>query len=114
MIEQSNIGQDVTLKNKSKINGGGQAPNYFFIYLIFFTKKRFHKRDMKGEILMARDPKTPVTFVLPDNDSVALIPWAYVVAKFDEILKAPLDDIELINKDLERIDTKLGTWLENN
>ena len=69
---------------------------------------------MKGEILMARDPKTPVTFVLPDNDSVALIPWAYVVAKFDEILKAPLDDIELINKDLERIDTKLGTWLENN
>lgn len=63
---------------------------------------------------MARDPKTPVTFVLPDNDSVALIPWAYVVAKFDEILKSPLDDIELINKDLERIDTKLGTWLENN
>ena len=56
---------------------------------------------------MARDEKTPVTFVLPDNDSVALIPWAYVVDKFDTILKEPLDNIELINKDLERISVKL-------
>ena len=36
---------------------------------------------------MARDEKTPVTFILPDNDSVALIPWAYVVDKFNSILK---------------------------
>lgn len=56
---------------------------------------------------MTRDEKTPVTFVLPDNDSVALIPWAYVVDKFDTILKEPLDNIELINKDLERISVKL-------
>lgn len=60
---------------------------------------------------MARDEKTPVTFVLPDNDSVALIPWAYVVDKFDTILKEPLDNIELINKDLQRIDAKLDQWL---
>ena len=60
---------------------------------------------------MARDEKTPVTFILPDNDSVALIPWAYVVDKFNSILKEPLDNIELINKDLQRIDAKLDQWL---
>lgn len=60
---------------------------------------------------MARDEKTPVTFVLPDNDTVALIPWAYVVDKFNTILKEPLDNIELINNDLERIDAKLDQWL---
>ena len=61
---------------------------------------------------MARDEKTPVTFILPDNDSVALIPWAYVVDKFNGILKEPLDNIEIINKDLERIDTHLGTLVD--
>ena len=61
---------------------------------------------------MARDEKTPVTFILPDNDSVALIPWAYVVDKFNSILKEPLDNIEIINKDLERIYTHLGTLVD--
>lgn len=63
---------------------------------------------------MARDPKTPVTFVLPDNDTVAVIPWAYVVDKFNTILQSPNDNMELINKDLERIDAKLDQWLEEN
>lgn len=61
---------------------------------------------------MKRDEKTPVTFILPDDDSVALIPWAYVVDKFNSILKEPLDDIEKINNDLERIDTHLGTLID--
>lgn len=61
---------------------------------------------------MARDPKTPVTFMLPDNDTVAVIPWAYVVDKFNTILQSPNDNMELINKDLERIDAKLDQWLE--
>lgn len=60
---------------------------------------------------MARDEKTPVVFELPDNDSVALIPWAYVADKFDSILKEPLDNIELINKDLNRICTRLDKWI---
>ena len=63
---------------------------------------------------MARDEKTPVTFILPDNDSVALIPWAYVVDKFNTILQSPNDNMELINKDLERIDAKLDQWLKEN
>lgn len=61
---------------------------------------------------MARDPKTPVTFMLPDNDTVAVIPWAYVVDKFNTILQSPNDNMELINKDLERIDAKLDQWLK--
>ena len=61
---------------------------------------------------MTRDEKTPVTFILPDNDSVALIPWAYVVDKFNSILKEPLDNIEIINKDLERIDTHLSILVD--
>lgn len=63
---------------------------------------------------MARDPKTPVTFMLPDNDTVAVIPWAYVVDKFNTILQSPNDNMELINKDLERIDAKLDQWLKEN
>lgn len=63
---------------------------------------------------MARDPKTPVTFMLPDNDTVAVIPWAYVVDKFNNILQSPNDNMELINKDLERIDAKLDQWLDEN
>lgn len=63
---------------------------------------------------MARDPKTPVTFMLPDNDTVAVIPWAYVVDKFNTILQSPNDNMELINKDLARIDAKLDQWLEEN
>ena len=62
---------------------------------------------------MARDEKTPVTFILPDNDSVALIPWAYVVDKFNSILEEPLDNIEIINKDLERIDTHLSALVDS-
>lgn len=67
----------------------------------------------EGTPRIQRDPKTPVTFMLPDNDVVSLIPWEFVVAKFDEILQGPLDDMELINNDLERIDKKLGKFLDN-
>lgn len=61
---------------------------------------------------MARDPKMPVTFDFPDNDSVALIPWAFVVDKFEKILSGVLDNMSLINTDLNRINTKLSTWVE--
>ena len=61
---------------------------------------------------MTRDEKAPVTVILPDNDSVALIPWAYDIDKFKSILKEPLDNIEMRNKDLERIDTHLGTLVD--
>lgn len=60
---------------------------------------------------MARDPKMPVTFDLPDNDRVSLITWEYVVDKFDEILGGIIDNTSMINTDLKRIDTKLDEWV---
>lgn len=61
---------------------------------------------------MARDEKIPVTFKLPDGDSVSLIPWAYVVDKLTEALTPVLDSIETINADLAKIDTKLTEWTD--
>lgn len=61
---------------------------------------------------MARDPKQPVVFDLPDDDSVALIPWAYVVAKFEVILDGVINNEESINADLKRIEARVDHWLE--
>lgn len=61
-----------------------------------------------------RDPKTPVTFDLTDDDHVDLIPWEFVVYKFETILRDVISNIGLINQDLKRIDDKVVTWLEEN
>ena len=61
---------------------------------------------------MARDAKQPVVFDLPDNDSVALIPWAYVVAKFEVILDGVINNEGSINADLKRIEARVDHWLE--
>ena len=61
---------------------------------------------------MARDAKQPLVFDLPDNDSVALIPWAYVVDKFEMILDGVISNMGSINSDLERIETRVDHWLE--
>ena len=60
---------------------------------------------------MARDPKTPVTFQLPD-DKVSVITWEFVVDKFEQILEEPLKNLELINQDLNRIDEKISSWID--
>jgi len=59
---------------------------------------------------MARDPRMPATFDLPDGDFVALITWAYVVDKFEKILNGVITNMDLINKDLGRIDKKIDQW----
>lgn len=61
---------------------------------------------------MAITEKTPVTFNLPDGDSVALIPWAYVVDKLTEALMPVSDSIEIINVQLIVIDNKLSSLLD--
>lgn len=62
---------------------------------------------------MARDPKIPLTFDLPDNDQVALITWEYVVDKFDNIFGDVVNNVSLINGDLKRITTKLDEFIES-
>lgn len=60
---------------------------------------------------MTKDPKLPVTFDLPDGDSVQLIPWAFVVDKFEAILSPIIESMTMINKDLQEIDDKIVSWL---
>lgn len=61
---------------------------------------------------MPRDPKTPVTFNLPDNDSVSLVTWEHVIDKISTGLAPSLDAMESINKSLEVIDNKLSQLIE--
>ena len=63
--------------------------------------------------MAARDKKQPVVIDLEDDDSVALIPWDYVVDKMDHILgEHVIPDIGEINKDLIKIRDKLREWAE--
>lgn len=57
---------------------------------------------------MLFDDKVPVTFNLPDGDSVSLVTWAYITHKLNEELTPIVNSIDQINKHLTTIDTKLG------
>lgn len=61
---------------------------------------------------MARNPKDPMVFDLPDNDSVSLITWDFVVDKFESILAPICQNIAVINTDLQRINDRVDEWLE--
>lgn len=63
---------------------------------------------------MPRDEKQPLHFDLPDNDSVDLIPWAFVVDKCETILAGVIDSISSMEADVTRIDNKVKEWLEQN
>ena len=63
--------------------------------------------------MINRDPKQPVVFDLEDNDSVALIPWEYVVDKCDNFLGTHINpDLRNINTDLGRMRDVLKRWVE--
>ena len=66
---------------------------------------------MKGVVFMARDAKQPVTFDLTDNDQVALVPWEFIVDKFDTILSGVISNLGSIERDLGRIETKIDEWI---
>lgn len=59
-----------------------------------------------------RDDKIPVNFNLPDNDQAQLITWAYVEDKLDKVLADTLTQIEGINTQLGRIESRIDEWLE--
>lgn len=63
---------------------------------------------------MARDPKTPLTFFLPDNDVVSLITWDYVADKLNEALTPVVTSIKSTNESLKIIETKLEEQLLQN
>lgn len=53
--------------------------------------------------MATRDPKQPVIIDLEDDDSVALVPWEYIVDKFTQILSPISASIGAINTDIGRI-----------
>lgn len=61
---------------------------------------------------MARDDTTPMTFELPDGDSVSLITWAYVSKKLEEELSEAVAALGKTNSYLERISSRADYWLE--
>ena len=56
----------------------------------------------------------PVEFNLPDNDVVALIPWAYVLERLGEDLPPIMTQLSIVNAGLKRIDDKLKEWNAEN
>jgi hypothetical protein len=63
--------------------------------------------------MAARDKKLPVVIDLENNDSVALIPWEYVVDKMDHVLGEHVNpDISAINDDLTRMKLRVKHWVD--
>jgi hypothetical protein len=54
----------------------------------------------------------PVTFKLPDDDEVSLIPWKYVIDRLTVDLQDTVSQLQMINTSLTAIDTKLSDWIE--
>lgn len=59
---------------------------------------------------MARNQETPLTFNLPDGDSVLLITWEFVLKQFDELTRSTFDKMAASNGHLENIAKKLEEW----
>ena len=60
---------------------------------------------------MARDPKPPLTFFLPDNDVVSLVTWDYIADKLTDALNPLVSSLESTNESLKVINDKLESLL---
>jgi hypothetical protein len=58
------------------------------------------------------DVNRPVTFNLPDDDQVQLIPWGYVLERLQANLETTLGYLSSTNTYLSNIDTKLQYWID--
>lgn len=59
---------------------------------------------------MARNNETPLTFNLPDGDSVQLITWEFVLKQLEELTRGTFDKMAASNGHLENIAKKLEEW----
>lgn len=64
-----------------------------------------------ADLSKARDNTIPVTFELPDGDTVDLITWDFVLKKLDEELAEAFALISDNNTQLGRIDARIDEWL---
>jgi hypothetical protein len=58
------------------------------------------------------DVNRPLTFNLPDDDQVQLIPWGYVLERLQANLETTLGYLSSTNTYLSNIDTKLQYWID--
>lgn len=61
--------------------------------------------------MAARDNTIPVTFELPDGDTVDLITWDFVLKKLDEEMAETLAYLTDNNTQLRRIEARIDEWL---
>lgn len=61
--------------------------------------------------MAARDNTIPVTFELPDGDTVDLITWDFVLKKLDEEMAETLAYLSDNNEQLARIENRVDEWL---
>jgi len=54
----------------------------------------------------------PLTFNLPDNDQVQLIPWGYVLERLQANLGTTLEYLSSTNTYLSNIDDRLQYWID--
>lgn len=59
------------------------------------------------------DPTQPLTFELPDGNTVDLITWEYVEDRLNRELSPVITDLESINTQLGRIEDRIDQWLED-
>lgn len=57
--------------------------------------------------------KLPVQFILPDSDVAAVCTWAYIIDRLESDLTPTLGQLEEINTQLGRINTRLGELVES-
>ena len=60
---------------------------------------------------MAIDDKTPVSFILPDGDTVQLCTWAFILDKLSEPLGRINTALAAINNDIDSINIRVDYWL---
>ena len=61
---------------------------------------------------MARNKETPVHFELPDDDSVDLITWEFVLKTLNDEMANALNHLNGSTTQLTRISTRIQQWLD--
>ena len=61
---------------------------------------------------MDRNKETPLHFDLPDDDSVDLITWEFVMMKLNDEMGSALDHLNGSTTQLERISGRIQEWLD--
>lgn len=89
-------------------------PSTIILFFVFYSDERFHNLyNEGGRRMITRDPKQPVVIDLEEGDSVALIPWEYVVDKMDDVLGVHVNpDLRNINDSITRIRDVVKRWVE--